>query len=217
MNNEDKILRMIRLESEEKAAAIRRETDDAIAALDEECANRIKDMRAKNAAKCEREREVILRRGRGSADMRRREILLGARVKLLDKAYEDAERFICEMDREAYAALLANLLADALCDRLAEDRSLAECGEKVAKAQFEVAFNDKERAELGEAVIENALAQLAAKGEKAPKVSLSDKTAKIGGGFILRSGDVECDCSIRTLVRLSRAETESDAAKVLFQ
>ena len=205
------------MEAEAKAAAVRRETDAAIEAADEECANRIKDMRTKNAAKCEREREVVLRRGRGSADMRRREILLGARVGLLDKAYADAERFICEMDREAYAALLANLLADALADRIAEDRALAECGENVGAAEFEVSFNEKEKDELGKRVIEDALDRLADRGEKAPKVSLSDRLAKIGGGFILRSGEVECDCSIKTLVAASRALNEADAAKVLFQ
>ena len=217
MNNENKILDMIRMEADEKAAAIRRETDAAVEAADEACANRIKDMRTKNAAKCEREREVVLRRGQGSSDMRRREIMLDARVKLRDKAYADAESFICEMDRDAYAALLANLLADALADRLAEDRALAECGEKVDSAAFEVSFNEKDKDELGERVIAEGLARLAERGESAPKVTLSGKTANIGGGFILRSDDVSCDCSVKTLVALSRASTGAEAAQVLFQ
>ena len=217
MNNVDKILDMIQMEAQNKASAIRRETDEAVQAANGDCANRIKDMRAKNAAKTEREREVVLRRGQGSADMRRREIMLKARVSLLDKAYADAERFICEMDRDAYAALLANLLADALADRVAEDKALAECGEEVGETAFEVCFNEKERAELGERVVADALGRLAERGAAAPKVALSPDTAKIGGGFILRSGDVECDCSIKTLVASSRASTEAEAAKVLFQ
>lgn len=217
MNNEDKILDMIRLEAEQKAARIRKEADDDVAAVRSECDDRIKDMRAKNASKREREREVVLRRGRGSADMRRREIMLGARVKLLDRAYADAERFLCEMDRDAYAGLLANMLADALCDRIAEDRALAESGEDVGESVFEVSFNEKDRGELGEKVIADALGRLVSRGEKAPKITLSDKVAALGGGFILRSGDVECDCSIRTLVAASRSSTEADVARVLFQ
>jgi vacuolar-type H+-ATPase subunit E/Vma4 len=217
MNNEDKILEAIRLRAEDKASAVRRETDAQIASVNEDCDNRIRDMRAKNAAKCERERDVILRRGRGSSDMRRREIMLGARVKLLDRAYEEAQRFICSMDRDAYAGLLSNMLADALLDRIAEDRALAECGEEVAKAAFEVSFNEKDKGEIGSRVISLALDRVASKGETAPELVLSEKTARVEGGFILRSGDVECDCSVRTLVAASRAATEADVARVLFQ
>ena len=217
MNNEDKILEAIRNEAADKAAQITDEFSARIAEVKADCDNRIRDMRTKNAAKREREREVILRRGRGSADMRRREIMLSARVKLLDRAYEDSERFICEMDRDAYAGLLANMLADALADRIAEDRALAECGESVGDAAFEVSFNEKDRAELGDRVIKLALERLAASGEKAPDVALAQDSAKVGGGFILRSGDVSCDCSIKTLVDASRSSTEADVARVLFQ
>ena len=217
MNNEDKILDAIRNEADEKAAKITGEYDARIAEVKADCDNRIRDMRAKNAAKREREREVILRRGRGSADMRRREIMLSARVKLLDQAYEDAERFICEMDRDAYAGLLTNMLTGALADRIAEERTLAENGEDVGETAFEVSFNEKDRSELGARVIMLALERLAESGEKAPDVTLSDKLASVGGGFVLLSGDVSCDCSIKTLVAASRASTEADVARVLFQ
>ena len=66
-------------------------------------------------------------------------------------------------------------------------------------------------------MIADALALLKERSCDAPKVALSQTAAKIGGGFILRSGDVECDCSIKTLVASSRGATEADAAKVLFQ
>ena len=252
MNNEDKILEAIRLEAEGKAERIKDDFDRQIASLNSELDDRVGDMRTKNAAKCEREREVVLRRGRGSADMRRREIMLGARVELLDRAYAEAERFICNLDRDAYAGLLANMLADALRDRIAEDEALAECGESVGESAFEVSFNAKDRDELGARVIEMALERLGATDDAqknalseklasikerdtlgarvvgkaldrigailgAPKVTLSEKLAPVEGGFILRSGDVECDCSIKTLVGSSRASTESDTAKVLFQ
>lgn len=253
MNNEDKILDAIRLEAEGKAEQIKGECDARIAEVKTDCDNRIRDMRAKNAAKRERERDVILRRGRSSADMRRREIMLGARVDLLDRAYADAERFICEMDRDAYAGLLANMLASALADRIAEDKALAENGEAVNDTSFEVAFNERDRAELGERVIEMALRRLAsdrsgspaaalteklarannddAPGARAvaqaleriaanggaPSVTLAADTVSLDGGFILRSGDISCDCSIKTLVASSRASTEADVARVLFQ
>lgn len=217
MNNENKILEAIRLEAEEKAAQIKRESDEQLAAVNSDCENRIRDMRTKNAAKCEREREVILRRGRGSAGMRRREIMLGARVALLDRAYADAEKFICEMDRDAYAGLLANMLADAVADTLAEKCALVECGEDAGDNVFEVCFNEKDRDELGERVIEMALDRLKKSTQSAPQLSLCGELASVDGGFILRSGDVSCDCSIHTLVASCRAYSEADVARVLFQ
>lgn len=217
MNNIDKILQRIRSESEDRAAAILSEAGAEAAGLIGECDNRIKDMRLKNAEKCRREREAVLRRARSSADMRRREIMLGARVGLLDKAYAEAESFILNMDRDAYSALLSRLLADALSDRTAENRALTEYGEDAGNGAFEVAFNKNDRDELGAQVITDALGILAGRGEKAPEVTLSGREAKISGGFILCSGDVECDCSVHTLVATSRASTEAEAAQVLFQ
>lgn len=223
MNNTEKILEKIRSQGESKAAEIRSRTDAEIAELNAECENSLRDMRLKNAAKCEKEREVILRRAESSIAMRRREIMLGARVGLLDKAYAEAEKFFGEMDRDAYAALLSRLLANALADRLSEEHALSECGEESSGGDFEVAFNKKDRNEIGKSVIKDALAMLSGLGrvagriEKTPAVKLSEHAEQIGGGFILRSADVECDCSIHTLVTASRSSTEAEAAQVLFQ
>lgn len=217
MNNVDKILEKIRAQGEAKASQIRERADAEIAELNAQCESDLRDMRLKNAAKCEKEREIILRRAQSSIAMRRREIMLGARVGLLDKAYAEAEKFFAEMDRDAYAALLSRLLANALADRLLEEHALSECGEESSGGEFAVAFNKKDRNELGKAVIKDALAMLSGHVEKAPAVKLSEHAEQIGGGFILRSADVECDCSIHTLVTASRSSTEAEAAQVLFQ
>ena len=123
---------------------------------------------------------------------------------------------VASLDRDAYAGLLSNMLADALADRLAENRALAESGETVSDTAFEVAFNENDRAELGKKVIDMALERLAAISG-VPTVTLAEDTVSVGGGFILRSGDVSCDCSIKTLVAASRASSEADVARVLFQ
>lgn len=217
MNNVDKILQKIRAQGESKAAEIRSRTDTEIVQLNEECEGTLRDMRLKNAARCEKEREVIMRRSQSSIAMRRREIMLDARVGLLDKAYTEAERFFSEMDRDAYAALLSRLLANALADRLSEEHALSECGEESSGSQFEVAFNKKDRNELGKSVIKDALAMLSGRIGKVPEIKMSERAEQIGGGFILRSADVECDCSIHTLVTASRSLTEAEAAQVLFQ
>ena len=217
MNNLDKILAAIREDADEKIAAVNDRTAAQRAQLESDCADRIANMRDKNAVKCERERELILSRSRGAAEMRRREILLGARVGLLDKAYADAEKFICELDPKVYSAFLSRLLCDALCDRAAEERALAECGEEASEGSVTVSFNKNDLASCAKTVVSDALEMMKEKGEKAPKVQIAPDPVNVGGGFILRLGDVETDCSVKTLVAASRVNTEAECAKVLFR
>ena len=216
MNNLDKILSAITSEAEEKISAIRSQSEEECKAVQTDCENKICDLHTLNAQKISRERELILSRAESSADMRRREIMLGARAGLLDKAYADAEKYICEMDRDVYKSFLAHLLCDALCDRIDAERALAEAGEETEALSFVLCLNKADRDELGDAVIAAALELAGERGVTVPEISLCDKPCDIRGGFILRGGDVETDCTVRTLVAASRSQTEAEAARVLF-
>ena len=217
MNNLDKILDSIRADADEKIAAVNDAASAERAQAESDARDRIANMKDKNDEKCRREREMILSRSRGSAEMRRREIMLGARVGLLDKAYSDAEKYICSMDEKVYDAFLARLLCDALCDRSAEERALAECGEEISEGEFTVAFNKADLARCAERIVADAVEMTVEKGERVPTVTVCPTPVAIGGGFILRLGDVETDCSVKTLIAASRVNTEADCAKVLFQ
>ena len=56
----------------------------------------------------------------------------------------------------------------------------------------------------------------AANAQNGGQLTLSDETAGIPGGFILRNGSIEVNCAYDTLIRLQKTETAGQVARQLF-
>ena len=207
MNNFDKIIDKIAAETDEKIAAVRAKAEREISELNEGCENKINDMRRMNGERIERECAMIASRAESAASMKRREVLLRARVGLIDRAYTNAEEYICSLPEEDYVSFLSHLLSDAVNSRLDEAAELAE--------HFEVIFNSADREKLSERVLGRS-AELLGKRGKDISVSVAEETADIRGGLILRYGDIETNCSVKAVISSLRADTESEVVKVLF-
>ena len=91
----------------------------------------------------------------------------------------------------------------AACPRLNVFRSLANIYAQI--------IND----ETGETLVSASTVEKANKAS-GKQLVLSQETLPIQGGFILRSGNVEVNCTFDTLVRLQKAETAGAVAKKLF-
>ena len=63
---------------------------------------------------------------------------------------------------------------------------------------------------------EKIFAAVAKANKDGRKLTLSKETRDISGGFILKDGNVEVNCTFDTLVRLQKAETAGAVAKKLF-
>ena len=140
----------------------------------------------KNAA--EREERLV-----SVAQMESRKVTLAAKQEMVEKAYQLALEKLRTMPAERYTAVLADLLAQAAPD-----------------GRGEVIFAPADREGPGAAAVEQANAQL--KG----KLVLSAETRPLQGGFVLKNGNVEVNCTFDTLVRLQKAETAGAVAKKLF-
>lgn len=215
MNNFDKIIDKIAAEAEEKIAAVRAKAEREISELNEGCENKINDMRRMNGERIERECAMIASRAESAASMKRREVLLRARVGLIDRAYTNAEEYICSLPEEDYVSFLSHLLSDAVNSRLDEAAELAEHYGEEADCNFEVIFNSADREKLSERVLGRS-AELLGKRGKDISVSVAEETADIRGGLILRYGDIETNCSVKAVISSLRADTESEVVKVLF-
>ena len=128
---------------------------------------------------------------------------------------------IRSLDGEKYTEVLAGLLSAALLEQLeAEVTSRTIYGEEeaLAPARYEVVFNPNDRDRYGAAVLESARKRLSGKApaEKLDMLALSDKTVSIDGGFILRCGDIESNCSLELLFAQLRRELESEVSHALF-
>lgn len=144
---------------------------------------------AKNEkAAVEREERLV-----SVAQMEARKVQLAAKQEMVEKAYELALEKLCAMPDTRYTEVTAALLVQAAPD-----------------GRGEVIFAPEERERVGQKAV--VLANEKLNG----KLILSEQTRPIKGGFILKNGNVEVNCTFDTLVRLQKAETTGLVAKKLF-
>lgn len=124
--------------------------------------------------------------------------VLSMKQHLVSEAFELAKKKIAGMPDEDYINLFAKFAAEAS-----------------VSGDEQVVLSRDDRSRVGKSLVEAANARLAELGKKSG-LSLSDKTAEMSGGLILRQGDIETNCSVDTLLELSRGELAACVAEVLF-
>lgn len=141
------------------------------------------------AEKAAAEREERLK---SAAEMDARKTILSAKQELVERAYALALDKLCKLPEDEKVKLLSALLLRAS-----------------VTGKEEAVFSAADRAAGAKAV-----EQANASSDK--KLTLSGETAPIRGGFILRDRNVEVNCAFETLVRLEKAETAGEVARILF-
>lgn len=170
-------------------AEARTEADGVAAGYKNQLAREQADLTAKGEkAAAEREQRLI-----SAAQMEARKKLLTARQEMVEAAYDRALEKLCNLPDEQYAQVLAALLVQAAPE--------GEC---------EVIFAAKDKARAGEAAVAKANKKLGG------KLSLSQETRPLRGGFVLKSQRVEVNCAFDTLVRLQKSDTAGAVAGILF-
>ncbi len=134
-----------------------------------------------------------LERLAGSADMERRQMLLGAKQGCIDDAFAKAAEALRALPADQYVALLAKLAV--------ENGTGAEA----------LILSQADHDAVGPAVV--AAANAAKPGAA---FTLADETRELGGGVVLKKGPVEINCAFDTALRQLRQELASDVAHVLF-
>lgn len=220
MNNLDKIIEKINLQAKSEAdSCLARATADA-ARIMEEGENRASDILLRAKRQAERETLATVERAYSTADMKKREILLGTRVGLINKTFADAEKKLCSLDTKAYSSFCVKLICDAVCERTrAVERLFAEYGdEEEYSTNFEAVFNENDKKAHGGAIVRGAKTQLKKLFPEGsvPTLRLSENTADISGGVIIRYGDIETNCSVEAVVSEIRSSTETEVFELLF-
>lgn len=127
------------------------------------------------------------------AQMEARKTLLAAKQALVEQAYSQALERLRSLSEAERIPVLADLLARAS-----------------SNGQEEVIVSPEDHAHVGQAAVE------AANAASGLRLTLSEETRPIQGGFILKDGSIEMNCTFDTLVRLQRTETAGMVAKKLF-
>ena len=190
----DDILKKIKADAEEAARKIVAEGQEAADAVASDARagaeTQKKELKARADQRAQEDRNRITTLARLAA---RRE-LLNAKQALIDRVFDEAGRRIAGMDQAEYRRFIAGFL-----------RSTVESGEE------EVLVGEAEK-RIDQAFLDSVSKDAGWGGG----LKLSSERRAISGGFILRSGRVETNCALETILRDAREKLETDVAATLF-
>ena len=198
MNGLDKIIQRIEAEADEETSAVlskaRKDAEKILA--------NYKDMAQKEydsiLAEGKQSAAQISMRAERTARLDSKKSILESKQQLISDAYALAMDRILHLPEDAYVDFLARLAGGAASD-----------------GSEKVVLNAAERESVGAKVVERANRILAENGKNAALV-LSDETRDIPGGVILKSGKIEVNCSINSLLELNRGTLDASVAGILF-
>jgi V/A-type H+-transporting ATPase subunit E len=171
---------------------IRAEAEEAAGRVMSGAQNEAEEIAEKARKGVEAERERLLGRARQRADEERNRIVTMARLSARRELLEERES-ILSMGRDEYRGLMRAFLDDTV------DPGGAEVVIDVDEKRIDQPFLDQVSAELGRGVL-----------------TLAKDRRVIGGGFVLRSGRTETNCTLETILRDARECLEPDVAAILF-
>ncbi|HYW68620.1 MAG TPA: V-type ATP synthase subunit E, partial [bacterium] len=178
-------------EAARKIVAEGQEAADAVASDARAAAEKQKvELKARADQRAQEDRNRITTLARLAA---RRE-LLDAKQALIDRVFDEAGRRIAGMDQAEYRRFIAGFL-----------KSTVESGEE------EVLVGEAEK-RIDQAFLDSVSKDAGWGGG----LKLSSERRAISGGFILRSGRVETNCALETILRDAREKLETDVAAILF-
>lgn len=184
---------------------IKADAQAEIDAINAKAGEQIAEINASYAQKAAKEEADILAKGDvsakeresrliSSAQMEAKKELLSARQDLINQAFDNALDKLAALPEEEYVEFLAKLAKSA-----------------APESGAALAFNAADKEKVG--------AKVVAKANKlcgSDKLTLSDKTVSIKGGFLLSSGAIEVNCSLETLVKTVRTDATGEVNAILF-
>ncbi len=209
----DKILAEARADAEASVS----EAQAKAAEISAEYAVRAEALKKQIDEDAKRQAEEIVARAHADEAMIRRSAALEARGNMVDEAFDLARREILNLSAERYTEFLSMLLCRALREQLEDERQTRELygDEEQPTEDFTVLLNELDRERVGKELMARLTAKHKA-GEIELLPTLSEETAPIDGGLILRRGKIEINCSVKALFGELRPEWEGRVVARLF-
>ncbi|HWR22394.1 MAG TPA: V-type ATP synthase subunit E [Feifaniaceae bacterium] len=195
MTGLEKIVTAIREEAQAEAKAVTDQAKAEAARIQAEEKSRSDALCAETEASAMRQSADIERAAASAAELQRRRRVLEAKQELLAHTMEEALKELYALPEEAYFSLLIQMAS--------------ACAEPVAG---ELLLSGRDLSHCPEGFIQR-LEQALPKGAA---LSLSQETRPIDGGFILKYGEIEHNCSFRAVFDARREELTDKVRGILF-
>ena len=199
MKGIDKITSRILADAEAECAVVKKESDERCAAIRAENEKKAQDEYLRLVREGVKDTEQRVQRMDSTARLEAKKSILGMKQETVSRAFDLARERIAELPERDYIAFLAREAADA-----------------AITGQEEVIFCERDRKSVGAKAVKAANELLSARGVPGT-LTLSDDTREMSGGLMLKQGDIEVNCTVDTLLDLSRGELAAQVAQVLFE
>ncbi len=199
MKGIDKITSRIIADAEAECRDVKRESDERCAAVRAENEKRAQDEYWRLVREGVKDTEQRVQRMDRTARLEAKKSVLNMKQEAVSRAFDLAKDKIAELPERDYVAFLAR-----------------EAAEAAITGQEEVIFCERDRKSVGAKAVKAANELLAAKGMPG-LLTLSDVTRDMAGGLMLKQGDIEVNCTVDTLLDLTRDELAARVADVLFE
>lgn len=198
MNGIEKITGKITSDAQKEIRDILDKAAAEVAQVKEQYLGDAQALKEKLLQEGEEQAKEQVRRAKAVAELEGRQALLSSKQKMISLAFDKALEQLLTLPEADYAALLSRLAAQAS-----------------STGQEEIVLSPKDRAALGQKVVDGANEILKAQSRPATLV-LSEETRPLVGGVQLKAGDVEVNSTLDSIVHFSKDALALDVATVLF-
>jgi V/A-type H+-transporting ATPase subunit E len=189
----DDILKKIKADADEAARKIVSEGQEAADVVAGEARARAEAQRKELRARAEQRAQEDRNRITTLARLAARRELLDEKQRFIDRVFDEAGKKVAGMDQSEYRKFITGFL-----------KSTVESGDE------EVLIGETET-RIDQVFLDSASKEAGWGGLK-----LSSERRPITGGFILRSGRVQTNCALETILRDAREKLETEVAAILF-
>lgn len=190
----ERILADARALSEKILEDAEREAQSIIGSAEREAFKRVTIM----TEKAKEEAIHIKQRLMAVSGLENRKRALKAKQDCVDEAFDMALSRLANLPDEKYSRFLEEILINAVKD-----------------GEGEIIFNTRDNERLGQKFVKSINERLKKLGGKA-SLTLAKETLKSYGGFVLKYGDMELNCTLEILLAMERPVLESEVAAILF-
>lgn len=138
-------------------------------------------------------------RFRAAGEMEDRKNVLKMRQDTIDEAFSAALSRIAELPDEKYSLFIEDVLIKAAKDE-----------------EGDLVMNKKDKQRLGRQFVDKINAKFKAMGKKA-MLKLAEENLNSCGGFVVRYGEMEINCTLEVLLNMARPNLEAEVAAILFE
>lgn len=188
MSIENITARILR-EAQDEADAVKAKANSEKDDLIREAKEQSAKIASDSAAKAEKDAQILKERRHSVAELESRKLRLAAKQEIIDECFKESMVKFASLDPQQYISFIMEQLKPYMDQK------------------GEILLNGKDKASIGSGLS----AKLAG-----TSLSVSDETAQIEGGFILRQGSVSMNASLEKFMENEKKEITAQLADILF-